>query len=85
MCLSVMMQVILTNLNRVTRSIPYAHLVKPVFPRQGRSLEYDMKKDVRANERYRQMEAKGIRPILYGKQYMNGFSETAFEQMYRGA
>ena len=82
---SVMMQVTLTNLNCVTRSISYADLVRPVFPSQGRGLEYDIEKDARANERYKQMGAKGVPAILYGKQWMNGFSEAAFEQMYRGA
>jgi glutaredoxin len=48
-------------------------------------VEYDIDQDARARERYKKMGAKGVPVILYGKKRMNGFSETAFEQMYRGA
>lgn len=48
-------------------------------------VEYDIEKDARANERYKKMGAKGVPVIIYGKKRMNGFSETAFEQLYRGA
>lgn len=45
--------------------------------------EYDIEKNAKAKQRYKQLGATGVPVILYGKQRMNGFSPGAFERIYK--
>ena len=45
--------------------------------------EYDIEQSASARSAFKQMGATGVPVILVGKQRMNGFSRTAFDQMYQ--
>ncbi len=61
----------------------YCKKAKKYFARKGISYtEYDVEKNKEAQEKYKELGARGVPVILVGKKRMNGFSEKGFEQIY---
>jgi glutaredoxin len=47
-----------------------------------RYTSYDVEKNAAARKRYKKMGAKGVPVIFIGKQRMNGFNASGFDQIY---
>ncbi len=62
----------------------YCKKAKKYFKRKDIPFtEYDIEKDLEANNRYKEMGAGGVPVILVGTKRMNGFSEKGFENIYK--